>query len=150
MSPLLTLMTPMMTAMTKQMKNKTSFGCTADNTSQLTMMMDLPRIKIRKTNHSARQVGMANAPLSSTDFRDIGFPVGNKSAYKCEQELTQIIRASKPNQEYSLEYYPQLGSTCTNMVLRGGGLGTMLEEIEQDTDQIEGTIENICIIQVFI
>jgi hypothetical protein len=59
MSPLLTLMTPMMTAMTKQMKNKTSFGCTADNTSQLTMMMDLPRIKIRKTNHSARQVGMA-------------------------------------------------------------------------------------------
>jgi hypothetical protein len=85
-------------------------------------------------------VNVSEVPhIANTDYRDIGFPGENISAYKCGREPTQKIRASKLNQQYSnsLDW-----DRSVNM-LRGGGLGAMWAEMEQHTDQIENTIEQM-------
>ena len=74
---------------------------------------------------------------ANTAYRQTGFPGENMGAYKLGREPNQKIRASKLNQEYSNSLN---WDRCVNM-LRGGGLGAMWAELEQHTNQVEGTIE---------
>jgi hypothetical protein len=79
---------------------------------------------------------------SSPDYRNIGFPGKNMSAYSaftCGRAPAKKIRSAKLNQQYSnsLDW-----DRCINM-LRSGGLGAMWAQMELHADQLEDTIEQM-------
>jgi hypothetical protein len=70
-------------------------------------------------------------------YRDIGFPGENMGAYQCGRKPSLKIRAGKLNQAYT----QSLNWDRTLNMMRGGTLGAMWAELEQNTDQIEDTVE---------
>jgi hypothetical protein len=97
------IVTRMTTPMTKQtMKNETSIGCAAAAMFQLVTMMDLPRHDLN--NASFRLISLASKRTSNPNYRNIGFPGENMSAYSaftCGRAPTKKIQSAKLNQQYS-------------------------------------------------